>query len=239
MNLENYLTVITTTHIHSYAPSTEIIENTFKTLYSNFKGIEKCLHLLYVDNHSKDQIYREYMRNLYLLKNTYPNLKIIDSPNTGYKINYLSSINRVSTPYMLFVEHDWNIIHPVNIIKLIQIFEKYSKVNLVKLPNKRYWDIIVDYEHEIKELSLTKTSSFATNPHIIRVSKFLNEWINYLYHPKADINSIEEPIKNNYNDQIKKYGFEQTHQKWGCYNYGPPTGPKYVEHLDASKSGKI
>ena len=90
-----------------------------------------------------------------------------------------------------------------------------------------------------EELDLTKTSSFATNPHIIKKSKFLNEWKYHLTYPGSDPNSIELPLFHKYRDEINMFGFEEVHNKWGCYNYGPPSGLKYLEHLDASKSGKL
>lgn len=248
--IKDLLTIITTTHIHEYAPSVDILEKNLESSYKNFLGVGECKHLLYIDSKRKDKVYKQYIQNiLNLTKDRFPNISLIDSPNSGLKFNYWHAINTINTPYMLFIEHDWDILHPVDTKKVLEVFNKYNFVNLVKLPKRanmiemdvasRIQDYIVEPEPRIKELDLTKTSSFATNPHIIRVSKFLNEWKYHLNYPGSDPNSIELPLFHKFRDEIKTFGFEEVHNKWGCYNYGPPSGLQYLKHLDASKSGKL
>tara|TARA_R110000744_G_scaffold116998_3_gene218759 strand:- start:899 stop:1645 length:747 start_codon:yes stop_codon:yes gene_type:complete len=248
--MKELLTIVSTTHIHEYAPSIEILEKNLKSSYNKFKGIKGCKHVLYIDSKEKNEIYNQYVKNILDLINTkFQGIEVIDSPNSGLRLNYWHAINTCSTPYMLFIEHDWDILHPIDTPKVLEVMEKYDFVNLVKLPKRanmiemdipsRIQDYIVEAEPRIKELDLTKTSSFATNPHIIKKSKFLNEWKYHLTYPGSDPNSIELPLFDKYRDEINMFGFEEVHNKWGCYNYGPPSGLKYLEHLDASKSGKL
>lgn len=246
--MKNKITVVTTTHVHSYAPSTSILEKNLYSAYKMFMGIEEYSHLIYLDSKVKDSTYDRYVKNILELVKDFTNIELIDSPNSGYRLNYWHAINTIGTPYMLFLEHDWDFLHPVNLPLLVEIFEKYNKVNLVKLPKRanmiamsqkdRLWDFIVESEKDITELPLTKTSSFATNPHLIRVSKFLNEWKYHLNYPGSNHNSIELPLRDKYRDEIAYFGFSEVHNRWGCYNYDAPNGPKYIQHLDASKSGK-
>lgn len=248
--MKNQITVITTTHIHEYAPSIEILKRNLYTAYKYFSYIKECKHLIYVDSKIKDEVYKKYVDNiLKLVEKEYPNIEVIDSPNSGLKFNYWHAINTIETPFMLFLEHDWEFLHPVELDKVVDVLNKYEYVNLIKLPKRsnmiemkvqdRLWDFEIKYEDRIKELNLTKTSSFATNPHIIRKSKFLNEWKYHLNYPNSNHNSIELPLRDKYRDEIKNFGFDEVHQRWGCYNYGAPNALKYITHLDASKSGKL
>lgn len=246
--MKDKVTVITTTHVHSYAPSTSILKQNLDSAYKMFKNLGECSHLIYLDSKIKNQIYEDYVNNILELIKDFDNIELIDSPNSGYKFNYWHAIHTVTTPYMLFIEHDWDFLHPVDLPLLVQVFDKYNNVNLVKLPKRdnmlamdradRLWDFIIKPEENIPELALTKTSSFATNPHLIRVSKFLNEWKYHMYYPGSNSNSIELPLRDKYRDEIGAFGFDEIHKRWGCYNYGTPDGPKYITHLDASKSGK-
>jgi len=248
--MKNQITVITTTHIHEYAPSVEILKRNLYTAYKNFSYINTCKHFIYVDSKVKDETYKKYVNNiLELVKQKYPNIEVIDSPNSGLRFNYWHAINSIDTPLMLFLEHDWEFLLPVDLEKIAEVFSKYDFVNLIKLPKRsnminmkvedRLWDFEVKSEDRVKELDITKTSSFATNPHIIRKSKFLQEWKYHLNYPGSNHNSIELPLRDKYRDEINVFGFDEVHSRWGCYNYGRPDGPKYITHLDASKSGKL
>jgi len=246
--MKDKVTVITTTHVHSYAPSTSVLKKNLHSAYKMFTDIGKCSHLIYLDSKTKDSNYDNYVKNILELIKNFSNIQLIDSPNSGYKFNYWHAVNTIKTPYMLFLEHDWDFLEPVNLPLLVDVFDKYNKINLVKLPKRanmlgmnkedRLWDFIVKPENDVSELSLTKTSSFATNPHLIRVSKFLNEWKYHLSYPGSNHSSIELPLRDKYRDEIADFGFDEVHKRWGCYNYDAPDGPKYINHLDASKSGK-
>ena len=82
-----------------------------------------------------------------------------------------------------------------------------------------------------------KTDAIATHPHIIRTSKFMNDWFDIANIPGGNTGQVEVNLYNKYTDSIRQDGFKKAHKKWGVYNYGAKNDSKLITHSDGSDSG--
>ena len=81
-----------------------------------------------------------------------------------------------------------------------------------------------------------KTDAIATHPHIIRASKFMNDWFDIASKPGPMTGQVEVNLYNRYTSIIKRDGFTKAHKDWGIYNYGGRNEKKIITHLDGSNN---
>ena len=246
MELSKQLTVVLTTHILPTAPSTYIIEECIKSIREQFEGINECKFLIVCDvKNPNSSTTKEYINNLRKIKN----IDLVESPNSSLQINYNKAIDLITTPFMLFVEHDWIFLNKINLTNLLKTISENIFINFIRFSKRDnfkahidnpepgdgdFWETHIEIETKDLPSPLIKTNCFATHPHIIRVSKFINDWRILL-----KTFSIEWDIHEKYNEAINKYGFIEAHNTWGIYNYGKINDKKIITHLDGSNSGRI
>lgn len=132
-------------------------------------NVEGCRHLVYYDQPLDDSDrQKKYLANLEQLAARY-GLELNVRPQSGLKKNLIEAIGVITTPYMMFLEHDWAFQRPVKIETLLDVFDKYDFVNHVRFNmrnNDSYfmWDHLIEPEDKIKELQLTRTSAGRTRP---------------------------------------------------------------------------
>tara|TARA_R110000824_G_scaffold139366_7_gene304417 strand:- start:4881 stop:5774 length:894 start_codon:yes stop_codon:yes gene_type:complete len=127
--------------------------------------------------------YLESIKSLEGLKDT--KINIMKDTRETMRSNWLKFIQEdCETPYMLFLEHDWGFTDPIDVDKIVNIFEKNEQVGYIKfnrfphdnnmrnLGSHNNWDWIFEQEGDLDlELPLFKISFFSGNPHIARVKK--------------------------------------------------------------------
>jgi hypothetical protein len=237
--MKDRLSIVTTTHLLPSAPSTSVLESSIKILRKSM-DVEGCRHRVYydqpVDGGDRE---RKYLANLEKLASKY-NLELFVRPQAGLKMNLIEGIGATTTPYMMFLEHDWAFRRPVKIELLLDVFDKYDFVNHVRFNmrnNDSYymWDHLIEPEDRIPELPLTRTSSWSNQAHVVRVSKWRNEWL-AIIGPEPDKRSfgVEEKLYLAYNRDIFNEGFHVAHPRWGNYLYGGVRARPFVHHTNGS-----
>ncbi len=243
MNLEKELTLVITTNVLPTTPSKHILEECVNSIVTKFDGIEECNILVYCDSKPNDKVSDQYLENI---RENLPNVTLIENPNSGLRINYFKAMNEVTTPYILFSEHDWVWLRDVNITGLVQGMIKDRSINFVRF-NKRNnwqthdepgaWETHIEEAPEVKVFPLMKTNCWATHPHVIRKEKFVDDWM-----PVVDTVeggwSIELSTYLSYGQAIQRDGFEKAQKEWGVFNYGGKDEPYIIKHLDGSNSGR-
>jgi hypothetical protein len=237
--VKDRLTIVTTTHLLPSAPSVNVLRKTLDILRSRL-NVEGCRHLVYYDQPLEDTPrQRKYLANLEKLAAKY-GLELYIRPQSGLKKNLVESIGVITTPYMLFLEHDWAFRRPVKLETLLDVFDKYDFVNHVRFNmrnNDSYfmWDHLIEPEDKITELQLTRTSSWSNQAHIARVSKWRKDWLAILG-PEPAIRSygVEDKLYWAYNRDIFTKGFHVAHPEWGNYLYGGPMARPFVHHTNGS-----
>ena len=235
--LSNRLTVVTTTHLLPSAPSTYILERTVRSLRGRL-GVAECEHLIYYDApKGGGERHLKYVRNLERLCEKY-GLQLLMREAVGLKGNYLHAVDTVTTPYLLFVEHDWHFCRSIDVVALLDVFDKYEFVNIVRL-NKRGndwhvgWDHIVEPEDRIAEVQLTRTSSWSNNPHIVRLAKWRHDWRAIVGEdPGHGADGIEDKLYWAYGKDIFTEGFRPAHEKWGSFLWGPINQRPVIRHTN-------
>lgn len=235
------LTIVITTHLIPSAPSVWIIRKTLSSLKKSMP-IEGCECLVYYDAPEiSDDRDKQYQENLQELAKQFQ-FKLLVRRRSGLKSNYLHAIDSVSTPYMLFVEHDWVFRRKVKLPELLDVFDKYSFVNIVKFnkfanDSHLWWDHLVETEDRITELPLTRTSCWTNNPHVVRLSKWRDSWRLIVgEQDEQGAAGIEEKLYPEYCKAIFTNGFREANGKWGCFIYGAITDSALVYHINGSLS---
>lgn len=237
--LKHMVTIITATHVLPSAPSTHIIESMLTSLHKYVEGSQYMNHLIFVDSQKTSINKEEYILNLNKLRVKYPNLYIIHIPESGLKANYINGIKLTTTPYLYFIEHDWIFLEQIPTSLFVNAMNKHTNIHYIKMSKrsnmeKGGWDkyLIQDKNYD----TLVKTNSWTNHPHIVRRSKWTNDWLNVINPNKKMDKSfgIEEVLYKQYQHDIDANGFKKAHQHWGCYNWLTNSGKSCIKHLDGS-----
>jgi len=222
-------------------------------LHSLPEEIKKCRFLIYYDHNPNIEnpilplIHYFYNRNntiTYDIK--FVKYGLIDAVKT--------CLEDITTPYFMFLEHDWVFLKKdnINFKSIINAFDKYNFIHSVYL-NKdnnvmRGFEICQDVtgqttpyelEERVKEINLITTCRWSNNPAIHRTSKY-KEWYNtYLASVHNNVghgqHDVEEVMIPTYRDIISKSKWIDIRDSWGTYLYGNIGDGPYVGHTDASR----
>ncbi len=145
------------------------------------------------------------------------------------------AIEKVDTEFLLLLEHDWEIIRPVETEGILRALEKYSEVKFVRLNGRMNreegWDRILDKWHREGEVPLLRTSCWSGNPHFSTTETYKNLVIPLCSDGRALEHCVMDSPGNGWDD-LSKLGFEKYHRKWGTFLYGDFGHPAVVKHLD-------
>lgn len=183
MGIADELTILTVTHYapeETYGelapPSAGIVERTVESLRESFAGAELCDHLLFY-NYPLDgdadgpRTYAENLRDLAQRKG----LRLHETPNYGLRNTLMEAIERIDTPYVFFVEHDWEFLEEVDLFEIVRLLNESDHVNDIRFSKfanvERGWDTTVK-EVRTERVPLCSVSSFSNNPHVVRKDEF-------------------------------------------------------------------
>ena len=194
----------------------------------------------------------KYIKNIEESLSIFNNLdiEIVKNTQSGLRGNWQLAIQTCETPYMMFLEHDWEFVISVDIQKVINAFEKYSQISLIRFPKKDMVDNGVRYDYrqhfdwfinqvenmEDLEIPLSNVNCFSGNPHIMRISSALEKYIPMLElnRPYKNTNQsyhLEKEISPIIIETYKEYGDKASQDYWGTYMYGVAPQKKVVQHL--------
>jgi hypothetical protein len=238
VDLKNYITVITTTTYNKKSPSTEIIEESINSFIDR-TGFSDFRHLIYYDKYRDSKLMDKYQENLENLKDKYKNVEVYTCKDVhGLGGGFIYLFNKVKTPYIIFIEHDWLFLKDIDLETVINVMEKYNYVNYIRF-NKRKTvhtnlDNKLEEEDRIKELPLTRVWNFFGNPFIARTS-FIKEMCLRHFKENAGKRGLGGEITPLIQNDAKEIGWEESHKKWGTYIYGEKGHEKMIWHIDGRR----
>jgi hypothetical protein len=229
------LTVCVFTNLVPSCPSLDLIKRTISSF-----PVHGCRVIVAYDRIDRSDRSTAYGAALLAL---FPETIIVD--NGMQRRTFLAAIERVTTPYFLQLEHDWELLKQVDFSKIIEAMDKNKRINAVYF-NKRAnfgghddgkMREILTPAADLFGIPLLKTSRWTNNPGIIRTEKYQKEWIPMfknkdLIYPDKRNKQIEPYIHWPYIDLIKQRGFDNAHALYGTYIYGKITDAPMVKHLD-------
>lgn len=166
-----------------------------------------------------------------------------------------NSLDKIRTPYFLFLEHDWVFINKsaIDFDSVLEAFDSHDYVNAVWFSKDdnimRGFDIAEDVnkkatpfsvEERIDEAPLITTVRWSNNPAIFRTPKMKEWFAKYIDNPYVGIShqgcyNVEETMIREYRNTITSNKWEDIRDQWGTYLYGKIGEGPFVAHLDASK----
>jgi hypothetical protein len=176
------------------------------------------------------------------------NVKVLDETEELLRGNYINIAEKCNTPYMLFLEHDWEFKRDIDVHKIIDTFElvdelkylrfqKFAQTQNDSYPSHNFWDHYYENVTETSEtIPMTRVSFFSGNPHIIRVESFLKEYLPKLYHffpieRTKGTSHFEKEFYDIIQGDIHRLGPENAHKIWGTFAYDNIPCEQVVSHL--------
>ena len=227
-------------------PSTDLVRAIFGSVIRNFGDpIIRCKKWLCYDRPSRDtSLSRRYEAALSTFTRDF-GFHFHRFNHEGLQQVYRQIIANVDTPYLLFLEHDQLFTQPaVDLPGLLSLLNRHPEINHVRF-NKRA-NIISNFDYLLSDnnptlgtFPLLKTTAYSNGPHILRVSKFKNQWLRMCVEDpigktmplQGTAIGIEEPLFKRYMIDVRQTGFEQAHSHWGTYLYGGYHFPAKIVHL--------
>lgn len=239
MKLKDKVTILIPTHFMKSAPSTKLIERVLKCI--NFPEFEECRCIINFDMPiQKKENHLKYEKNLEELKSS----KFFDievySTVGGQRKSFLNLIDKVTTEYFLFVEHDWEFKEHPDFNKIVGLMDRHKEVNYILFNKRKNEKILGDWileDAKYEDVPLLKTTRFSNNPYIARTSKWINSWRHLVIKDKSRLKKPRgqvEYIMFDYWKEIKNKSFSEVHKNWGTYLYGEMGRPPVVYHLDGN-----
>jgi len=249
--MKDKITIVTFTHYWTNAPSTELIDKTFDSLYSRLP-LTDCRHIINYDMPENNKKYREYYNNLLKLKDKYnKNIEITTFSIKNKKRSYIYSdiVDTITTPYVILWEHDFVLLRDIDLESIINAMDYHEEINYIKF-NKRINKPTINRRDSTKktidgwlekedryEIPLLKTCGYSGSPHIERVSWFKCVCKKLIYTiPVNKQTSIERAINKWLFHKRNRFGEKKFHNKVGLYIYGNINDKPYVKEIYDYKS---
>ena len=153
-------------------------------------------------------------------------------------------LDRIHTPYLLFLEHDWRFLpSPIHLDQLMERCDLDPGIHFIRF-NKRpniisNYDYLLQKEDEPSSLPLLRTVCHSNNPALIRVSTFRHQWLPICLHDplsramdlRGKAFGLENPLFKAHIKDVRRLGFTRAHKTWGTYVYGSYDDPHRIVHL--------
>jgi hypothetical protein len=199
------------TNATTSAPSTVLIENTYKSFINCFK---KNLDVtVWCDPKPNIDYANEYLKNL---KNIFPTVNVSSSLSDGYS----KAVKNSNTDFMFMLEHDWefnnNIKHSLDTILEIMFEDDLLHLRFNKRANvDKKFDRGI-FEVNNKKMTYCVTPGLSNNPHIINRQKYID---------------LALPLIN---IREKSFGIEKELSNSNLTGsiYGPVNYPNTINHKD-------
>lgn len=238
MNMKDKLTIFVMTHIVNYDTepymNNEMILECINSTQNNF-NIKDVNFKIYCDSKFKDKdikLYSKYLNNLRKIFKDMDNVTIEEDTGFGAIGNFKKFIKSINTPYFMFLEHDWEFTHKIDMEEIITAFEDIEYMNYCRFPKAdasipgeiptRGWDALNGGVYEVYEeynkIPLWKISFISGNPHIARTSFFKDQIEPHLV---ASGQQYEKQIFHNIIiPTINELGKNKSHEITGTFALG-------------------
>lgn len=210
------------TNCTSYAPSTDIIENTYSSFVDVFGGNYETT--IFIDSHPNMNVCEKYKNNII---NKFPKSKVVRT--NSLSDGYIKAVKQYDSDYMFMLEHDWifikeNIKHSLEDICQLMLENKLYHFRFNKRSNQiAGWDRTLE-EVKTDNIHYCITHNMSNNPHIIDRKKYNDIILQYI-RIRPSSKGIEEEL----NAQNKFFS---------CI-YGGLNYPATINHVDGRKLDKL
>lgn len=215
----------------------------------------RCRFIIHYDETVEDKFTERYKLSAFF-RDTRSDINVTLSYSFGGLISSIETIlEKVKTPYYIFLEHDWVFLKKddINFTNLVRAFNKHDFINAVWFAKDnnimRGFEITRDIddnstpfekEERVDEVDLITTIRFSNNPVMFRTSKMKEWYQNIIKNQYVGVvhqsqQNVEETMIPHIRDIISKNKWEDVKDNWGTYLYGKLEEGPYVGHLDASK----
>tara|TARA_R110000824_G_scaffold12307_8_gene54067 strand:- start:11898 stop:12812 length:915 start_codon:yes stop_codon:yes gene_type:complete len=193
VDLSKLISVFVPTHIIRASTDpyieNEMITETILQAYTKL-GLEGVQFFIYPDarfNKTHPELMSRYYEYLDSIRD-FPefskiHINVVRDSRETMRNNWLKFVEEdCSTPYMLFLEHDWGFAQEIDISKSIEDFENNASIGYMKfnayphdqemqhLAQSKNWDWIFEQDETLDlKQPLLKITFFSGNPHIARV----------------------------------------------------------------------
>lgn len=258
MKLKEKLSVCVVTHIINVDTdpyiNNKMIEETVLSAHNKLKLEDVPFYICFDSRLKKShpELSNQYLENLKLqfkqekFKNI--NVQVLDNTSELLRGNYIQISQTCNTPYMLFLEHDWEFKHEVNVKKIIKTFDNFNEVNYMRFqkfdqteqdtyPSRNYWDYyysnVPESDHNVP---MTRISFFSGNPHIMRTKIFNEVYLPKILHHfpierSKGTSHFEKEFYDIIQNDIRILGAEKAHEIWGTFAYDNIPCKQIVGHL--------
>jgi hypothetical protein len=232
---KNDVTIILATSIIPDHPSTEMIEETIKTIRFHFPDNEIIMQIdgLRMEQQHRKADYDEYKnRILWKCLHEYKNiLPIVFDKHSHQTTMMRQTINLIQTSLMLYVEGDAPLVidEPIDWQKCLDLIE-YEKANTIRF----HFESVIPEPHKHLMFGLEdgfmKTAQWSQRPHLSRASYYRK----VILPPLEDKTFIEDATHGIIQDDMIPYG-NFSNSGWNKHKlwiYHPEGSIKRSYHLD-------
>jgi len=225
-------------------------------LHSLPEDLKKCRFIVHYDESSDFETNREIYNLSVYFKDYQSDINLTLCHGFGGLISTFDSIlNKIKTPYFIFLEHDWVFLEKdkIDFSKLLSSFETHNFINAVwfgKDDNQmRGFEISRDVENNttpfekemrVEEVNLVTTCRWSNNPAMFRLSKMKDWFENIIKNPHVgkvhqSQHNVEESMIPYYRKIISENKWSDIRDDWGTFLYGDLGEGPFVGHTDASR----
>ena len=248
--IKDRISVMVSTHIVNANTEYPYMNNDM--LYETYVTTRRANVDLYIDKVMElefPELFKVYLNNIEdKIKSdlNHINIDIIEDRQRLLRGNWYHMISNCTTPYFLFLEHDWKFTTDIPTEKILDEMDKYDRFSYVRFPYTKlgpgepaHWDETMGgmFERETEiDLPLTKIAFYSGNPHIAKVTKCRDFYVPNHYshwaHTTKGTSHLEKELSEITMWDIKQHGKEKAHDMWQCFLYGTWDGFEPVcDHL--------
>jgi hypothetical protein len=244
--MKDRISVMISTHIVNVETEpylhNEMLYDTISTAHEKL-NLGDTKFYIYIDKKMEEyeDLFDEYLSNIENKLNTdlsHINVEIVEDRQFMMRGNWHHMIDNCETPYLLFLEHDWEFVEEIPIEEIMNKMDEHSHFNYVRFPytymgpgGRSHWDVHgvpggghFKVDDEIG-LPLTQCTFYSGNPHIVsidRARKFYKPIHMKWWPPERTkgTSHLEKEIMDIILKDIQLLGTEQAHKRWGCFIWG-------------------
>jgi hypothetical protein len=223
------LTVVVQTSFVPSHPSTTMLERSLDSL--KLLGVKSRLLFLFDGlrgSSAEEQRYREYSRRV---REQFSGEYYEAHEWVGSGGCLRRALDRVTTPYLLYWEHDWELNRPIDTAGVLRALRDDPGIGSIRLNKRTNLKASGDVELRQRltgELPLVATPCWSSNPHFARTETYRS----FVLPTCQDGVPLEVPL---FEESLRVYyarGLIAHHEEWGNCIYGHIGDAAVVGHLD-------
>lgn len=154
------------------------------------------------------------------------------SPACGLGISIDTLLQKVETPYVIYLQDDWELERPVELDRLLWTMDRHDEINHIlfpphKIEKERGGGDFIRETYNFDGLDLTLNNGWYLNPAIWRMSKVKEKW-------ERNPERIEGFFINRFGTHEQRLNHDFLRKNLGSYFLGKIDDYRYVRHLGST-----